>query len=842
MVRKLLHTLLLLLVCGLTFAQTSLTGSVTDSETGEPILYGNVKLYKNGVFKLGVQTDYDGNYSAANIDPGKYDVEASYVGYKAQTVTGVIVNAGKANKLDIKITSAAVTIDVVTITEYKIPLIQQDNTSQGGAITSEQIRNLPTRNISALASTVAGLTQADEGSAITVRGARSDGTDYYIDGMRVNSSSIPDSEIDQLQVISGGLDASYGDATGGVISITTKGPSSKFSGGIEGETSQFLTPYGNHLIGANLSGPIIKKKSTGQSILGFRVSGRYTYNKDDDPPATPVYVATDAKIAEIEQNPTRRLGSVSYPSADWLKNVGDDGATGVDVWRMKYRPDEEFSSLDLVGKLDFRPVDNIDFSVGGQYRQSKDKFTPSRWRLLNHYNNPTENRENYRINVRFRHRLGNETVVEGTDASKAKSPIIRNLSYTLQASYEKNTDSRSDKRHGENFWNYGYIGQIGYQWNPIFNRVEDTLGNVSYVHIDNRQDFTGYTGDPNINPILAAYNGTDVANDAFIFNKNGIENSSYSRTWSNLHRNVGAVYDLNSKNETDLITFNGSVNFEIAPKGSKRGVHSIQAGVLWEQRTERSYTLRPYELWYLAGLIVNNHIQGVDSTKILRDTTILDPLAGEVTAHIYDNVISPDSLLADLLFYKKVREVAGVSNSQYFNINTLSPDQMRLDMFSGSELTKQSLSDDSSTPLLYYYGYDYLGNKKSGTSFNDFFTSRGANGLRDFPIAPNQPIYLAGFIQDKFTYKDIIFRLGLRVDRYDANTKVMRDPYSLYPIQTAKEFASNTGQTMPDGIGEDYKVYVDANGSNTVKAYRNGDQWYTAQGTAVNDSRSIYSS
>jgi hypothetical protein len=57
----------------------------------------------------------------------------------------------------------------------------------------------------------------------------------------------------------------------------------------------------------------------------------------------------------------------------------------------------------------------------------------------------------------------------------------------------------------------------------------------------------------------------------------------------------------------------------------------------------------------------------------------------------------------------------------------------------------------------------------------------------------HKPIYNAFYIQDKFTFKDIIFRLGLRVDRYDANTKVLKDPYSLYEIMQADDFWSLPG-------------------------------------------------
>ena len=54
------------------------------------------------------------------------------------------------------------------------------------------------------------------------------------------------------------------------------------------------------------------------------------------------------------------------------------------------------------------------------------------------------------------------------------------------------------------------------------------------------------------------------------------------------------------------------------------------------------------------------------------------------------------------------------------------------------------------------------GEKLTGdVTFEDFFTSRGSDGLRDFKIGANKPIYGSAYIQDKFAYKDIIFKIGL---------------------------------------------------------------------------------
>ena len=101
--------------------------------------------------------------------------------------------------------------------------------------------------------------------------------------------------------------------------------------------------------------------------------------------------------------------------------------------------------------------------------------------------------------------------------------------------------------------------------------------------------------------------------------------------------------------------------------------------------------------------------------------------------------------------------------------------------------------------------------------FEDFFTSVDAEGRRTFVVAPNRPTYAAAYIQDKFNYKGLILRLGVRIDRYDANTKVLKDPFSLYEITQAKDFFATTGDPKPDAVGDDYLVYVTGKNSNNVK-------------------------
>ena len=173
---------------------TTLSGKVSDQNTGEPILFGNVALYKEGKLLTGVETDFDGNYHFAKMDPGIYDVEASYVGYQKTRTTNVQVFSGQSNYLNIAIEEGSgIHLSEVVVIEYQKPLIKSNCTSQGGFVTSEEIKNLPVRSINGLAGTSTGVSSGD-GDALAIRGSRTEKTVYYVDGILTKSPSTPHSK------------------------------------------------------------------------------------------------------------------------------------------------------------------------------------------------------------------------------------------------------------------------------------------------------------------------------------------------------------------------------------------------------------------------------------------------------------------------------------------------------------------------------------------------------------------------------------------------------------------------------------------------------------------------
>ncbi len=155
-------------------------------------------------------------------------------------------------------------------------------------------------------------------------------------------------------------------------------------------------------------------------------------------------------------------------------------------------------------------------------------------------------------------------------------------------------------------------------------------------------------------------------------------------------------------------------------------------------------------------------------------------------------------------------------------------------MFSADDLLNRG-----GTRYVAYNGYDHTGKKVKGNpTLDDFFTTKDENGNYKRAIGAYQPIYIAGYIQDRFDFKDLKFNVGLRIDRFDANQKVLKDKYLLYETKTAKEVSTinNNSVTHPSNIGQDYVVYVnDSYNPTAIVGYREGDNWYNATGTLVSD-------
>lgn len=853
MLRNLLFTIGIILTSSvLVFSQSgtgTLKGKIIDRQTKEPIPFANIVVEVGGVQLGGSTSDFDGNYQIKPVPAGKVDLKATYVGYRDFRMNGIIILVDKITFQDIDLEQSTTTLSEVEVVDYKVPLISKDQTVSGGTVTQEEISKMANKSAAAVATTVGGVTTDASGGISSIRGARSNTEVYYIDGMRVvGSTSLPQSAIEQVEVILGGTPASYGDAAGGIISVTTRGPSRDFSAGIDLQTSKFLDPFGYNRVGLNFTGPLISKKDTVAKtkipIMGFFVAGDFTYREDGVPSTTGLYKATDDVISSIQTSPLRlnSTGEGVLLNGEFL--------TMNDLEKTKTTMNTSRYELLLSGKLDFRISPTINMSFGGTFEMYDRNNFSYGGSLLNYADNSHSFGYTWRVNGRFTQRFRNP---------EKEKTFVDNIYYTIGADYTRTYAKTEDAEHKDDIFKYGYIGR--FETNTIraytTTREYDSIaGKYAYLQNGFRDTIVLYTP-LDINPELSAwtsqyyslfendpeghYQNTDeiVSGKGLI---NGMEPDAIYGMWASPGNRVNGY----AIGNTSQLSINASFAADF-------GNHEVQLGLQYQQRSESSYWLginsNASGLWSLMNGLTNAQLAELDLSNpqlVYRDDVFMDTIyyyrqyVSQLQRNFDINLRERLGLPVDGVDFIDINSFDYNSNSiNYYDANqqlhtvSLSEPIFSVDMFSADELL------DNGDAKVGYRGYDYLGNRlTTKPAWEDFFTAKDADGNYTRPIGAYEPIYIAGYIQDKFAFKDLIFNIGLRVDRFDANQPVLKDPYLFYSAKTAGEVSELNGQTIvhPANIGDDYVVYVDnINSPTEITGYRLGSDWYNAEGTVITD-------
>ena len=868
MLKNLLMTLAVVLATTtMAFAQQGrLKGKITDT-SGEPVPFANVVIEKGGTMVGGATSDFDGNYDINPIPPGTYDLKSTFVGYNDFLLKGIVIPANKITYYDIKMKSGAINLGEVTVIDYEIPLISKDNTTSGASITAEEIAKLPNRSAEGVAASVGGVFSSD-GEVGSIRGAR-EGAAYYIDGVKViGSTTVPQSAIDQVDVILGGTPAMYGDAMGGIINMTTKGPSRQFGGGIELEAS--VEGYSQNRLGFSIQGPLIKsKKKEGESeenrsaILGFFLAGDLTYNLSNTLSARGFWRASDEWQSYLEETPLRLsgIGSGTYSNGSFTHTDN--------MIHTKRSYNTSYKGINLSGNINIKTTETINLTIGGSFvKNNGHDFS-----LANSYFNSDKyavyKSSTYRGYVKFTQRF---------PTAPDSESMVRNFYYSIQADYSHYDIKEGDPDLWDKVFKYGYLGKYITYKTPSYylGDIDSVLVNGEYHNVQNAMILGSWDYDTlvsfqasDINPLLARYTqnyydlyrpyGASGYFDNFTNLQlgGGLLNGGSADAFYGMYGAPGNIQSSYYKSVTEQLAFNVNAAMTI---GKGEGSHELKLGFQYEQRnqSQMSYSAN---YWTLMRNLANFHITQLDVDNPY--AIVHDGFVDTVMFHRkYD-------ALSQTVFDYNLREAMGLDpqgidyilvDSYDFNDNSIMyydgdgnlkkttlADGFSIDMFAPDELTRDG------SFYVYYYGYDYTG-KKYGwgkrPTLHQFFTDTLSNGSMARPIGAFQPIYAAGYIQDKFAFKDLIFNIGVRVDRFDANQSVLKDPYILYDYYTAGDLMSMYGGsgsrtvvlpsgdqvTLPENIGDDYAVYVNKiSDINSIVGYRYNNTWYNEAGAEIAD-------
>lgn len=228
----------------------SIQGTVRD-KSGEPLIGANVIIKEN---KFGAATNKFGKYVIHKLKPGKYTLEASFIGYKKES-NEVIVKKGEIVTVDFYLESTAFyigAIEVVGTTEL-IPKDANTKTIISGA----EVEHFQASSIGDVLDLVPGIQKTSnpglsKTSQVAIRGEETDklsalGTLVMVDGIPISNNTnlqfekwtsgitgpsnvgggvdlrtIPADNVESIEVIRGLPSVRYGDVTAGVINVKTK--------------------------------------------------------------------------------------------------------------------------------------------------------------------------------------------------------------------------------------------------------------------------------------------------------------------------------------------------------------------------------------------------------------------------------------------------------------------------------------------------------------------------------------------------------------------------------------------------------------------------------------------
>jgi hypothetical protein len=247
--RQLIRVFLLLVLTSgvmLTQGRGKISGKVIDAETKEPLFGVNIVLQGT---TMGAASDFDGQFVVLNVLPGKYNIVATMVGYGRVEIQNGQVTIDLTTTLSFALSTSAVAMKDVII-EAKLPPVVKDRTESYTSMSSDEIMRAPVEGLRQVMELAANVQRTSNGN-LTIRGSGAYEVNVMVDGVSQSSSStgVPGFGgglgdkvnnswrydfnpfgVAQMQLISGGFSAEYGNAQAGVVKIVTKEGSDRLKG------------------------------------------------------------------------------------------------------------------------------------------------------------------------------------------------------------------------------------------------------------------------------------------------------------------------------------------------------------------------------------------------------------------------------------------------------------------------------------------------------------------------------------------------------------------------------------------------------------------------------------
>lgn len=175
----------LLLLGGGLFAQGGIIkGKVTDAINNEPIAFANILVLGSD---KGMTTDIDGNYEIGGLEPGLYDIRATYVGYNEQTNYEIQVTNSKPAIVNFRMEEVVQDLQEVVVKASPFRKTEESPVSLRTIGVAEIQRNPgANRDISRVVQSLPGVTTtANFRNDLIIRGGAPNENRFYLDDVEV---------------------------------------------------------------------------------------------------------------------------------------------------------------------------------------------------------------------------------------------------------------------------------------------------------------------------------------------------------------------------------------------------------------------------------------------------------------------------------------------------------------------------------------------------------------------------------------------------------------------------------------------------------------------------------
>jgi outer membrane receptor protein involved in Fe transport len=267
----------------------SIEGVVKDSSGG---LLPGVTVEAASVAQTGTVsavTDGNGKYRFPALAPGRYEITANLTGFQASKVENVQLLLGQVLQVNFALQVGGVSESVQVNAEA--PLIDVKQNAAAASIQKDVIDLIPKgRDFTSVVNFAPGARDESKGGGIQIDGSSGSENRFVIDGLDttslrtgVSASDLRTDFVAEVQVKSGGYNAEYRAATGGVISAITRTGSNAWHGSV-----------GSYFDSDKLQGdprPALRLKPTNtrEAELTYNANGTTRHKLDNQSNVEPVF-------------------------------------------------------------------------------------------------------------------------------------------------------------------------------------------------------------------------------------------------------------------------------------------------------------------------------------------------------------------------------------------------------------------------------------------------------------------------------------------------------------------------------------------------------------------------